>query len=712
MKSILEDIKTGAVETHDIPAPELRPGGMLVRTHFSAISAGTERVKVETGEKSLLRKAMARPDLVKQVVAHARQNGVRSAFQKVQARLDTLASLGYSCAGTVLAIGDGVNEFRPGDRVACGGVNYATHSELNFVPCNLAVHVPNSVSLKAASLTTIGAIAMQGLRQAQVSFGETVAIVGAGLVGVLAVQIAKAAGCRVIAIDRNEQRASNAQKMGAHLGISSEDRDIVQRVREFSRYGVDAAVVTAATPSADPLELAAELLRDRGRIVVVGDVGMGVSRNHMYMKELSLLMSRSYGPGRYDPSYEEDGRDYPIGYIRWTEERNMEAFIDLLAARAIDIGPILDPTYPVSQGSRAYDDIRKKGVYTAIIDYETYETCSEPAVAVPARGPSPRVEGELRIGLIGVGAFARSVLVPNIKRCSGVVLESVASLSGVGAESARKVCGFKRAQSVANLLFSDELDGVFIASHHDSHAKYVAEGLARGKKIFVEKPLATTPEELDIVRSAHATSASPFLMVGFNRRFAPATDKIREHFKGRCEPMVVHERINAGVIPLDHWIHADGGRIVGELCHFVDWARAIVDAPIQAVSASALPDGSRYHQDNVSVTLTFVDGSIANLLYLANGDRSVPKEYFEVFSEGKTARLDDWSLLRLGSGGKERKVKLGHDKGHRHEVDITIAAMKSGCPAPIPILELIEVTEATFAIQRSLRSAGPISLRA
>lgn len=708
MKSLLMDTRTGEVAVREIPQPELRPGGILVRTHFSAVSAGTERVKVETGEKSLLQKALARPDLVRQVVTHARQNGIRSAIEKVRTRLDTLTSLGYSCAGTVLQVGPGVTEFQPGDRVACGGVNYATHSEINFVPRNLVVHVPPTVPLQAAALTTIGAIAMQGLRQAQVAFGETVAVIGAGLVGVLAVQIARAAGCRVIAIDRNPGRVEKAGSLGAHLALNSEEGGLAEKVQAFSRYGVDAVIVTAATPSAEPLELAASLLRDRGRVVVVGDVGMGVSRHPMYMKELSLLMSRSYGPGRYDPRYEEEGYDYPIGFVRWTEQRNMEAFLDLLGSGALNVTPLLDRVYQIDAGARGYDDIRNSGCYTAILDFAAGEASPVPPKPELAAATSNR--GELRVGMIGAGGFARSMLVPAIKACPGAVLDAVASLSGAGAESARKACGFRRAAAVSEVLADEGPDAVFIATRHDSHAQYVAKALEQGKKVFVEKPLATTPEQLKEVSLAVEAAESPFLMVGFNRRFAPATDRIHQHFAGRSEAMLVHVRVNAGFMSPEHWVHLDGGRIIGELCHFVDWARAVVAAPIQTVFARALPDGARYHQDNLAVILGFADGSAANILYLANGERSVPKEYFEVFAEGKTARLDDWSTLRLGAGGREKKLRFRHDKGHQREIAQTIRAMQTGGTSPIPFTELIEVATATFAIQRSLAEAQVIEL--
>src|SRR3984957_18105211 len=389
-------MKSGKVATYDVPAPELKEGGILVRTAFSAISSGTEKATVEAGRKSLLGKAMARPDLVKQVLEFARSSGVRAARQKVQARLDTLTALGYSCSGVVLEVAAAVTEFRPGDRVACAGSGYASHGEINFVPANLAVLVPQDVSLEAASLTTIGAIAMQGVRQANVTFGETVAVIGVGLVGVLTIQILRAAGCRVVAIDVSPQRAAQATSFGAHLSLATSDPGLEGAVASFSRYGVDAALITAATRSAEPLELAAKLLRDRGRISVIGDVGMGVSRVNMYRKEISLVMSRSYGPGRYDPLYEEGGQDYPIGFVRWTEKRNMESFLDLLSSGALAVDPLLAQRFPVEEGEQAYAAV-EAGSYTGIIDYHAPadgEPIAKPSL--PAQVAQPRSHDKLR----------------------------------------------------------------------------------------------------------------------------------------------------------------------------------------------------------------------------------------------------------------------------------------------------------------------------
>ena len=422
MRALLEDMKSGKVAAYDVPAPELQEGGILVRTAFSAISSGTEKAAVEAGRKSLLGKAMARPDLVKQVLEYAQSNGIAAARQKVQARLETLSALGYSCSGFVLEAGAGTTGFQPGDRVACAGVGYASHGEINFVPANLAVLVPANVSLQAACLTTIGAIAMQGVRQANVTFGETVAVIGVGLVGVLAIQILRAAGCRVIAIDLSSDRAAQALSFGAHLGLATSDPGLEGAVASFSRYGVDAALITAATRSADPLELAAKLLRDRGRISVIGDVGMGVSRANMYRKEISLAMSRSYGPGRYDPLYEEGGQDYPIGFVRWTEKRNMEAFLDLLSAGSLAVDPLLAQQFPVEDGGKAYAAV-EAGAYTGIIDYHAPSDGAPIAKpSLPAHAPQPRSPGQTTRWMHWRGRIcARDHLSPFALRCRTAV---------------------------------------------------------------------------------------------------------------------------------------------------------------------------------------------------------------------------------------------------------------------------------------------------
>jgi len=716
MRAVLQNMRSGEVGIYDVPQPELRPGGILVRTAFSAISSGTERAAIETAESSLLTRAMKRPDLVKQVLDFARVNGVKAAYRQVQSRLDNLGALGYSCSGIVVAVGSGVGEFQCGDRVACGGVGYASHCEVNWVPRNLAVRVPDTVSLEAASLTTIAAIALQGLRQAQLALGETVVVIGAGLVGVLTLQLARAAGCRVIAVDRDASRVEEAASRGAQLAFLSSDPNLRGALREFSRYGADAAIVTASTQSSEPLELAASLLRDRGRIVVVGDVGMGVSRSSLYSKELSLAVSRSYGPGRYDPSYEEAGNDYPIGYVRWTERRNMEAVVDALASGSIDVSFLLEKRCPVQEGARGYQELLAGQGYTAILDYGTSEPLKQVPLAQQGTATDRRL-GQLRVGCIGAGAFARSTIFPALKAGKGVSLDVVATASGVAAESARRNFGFARAQTPFELLRDPQLDAVFIASRHSSHASYAAAAIQEGKAVFVEKPLAVDRDQIDLIRHAYQQSAAkgsrPFLMVGFNRRFAPASERIKRFFAGRREPMLLHVRVNAGFVPRQHWVQQadEGGRVIGELCHFVDWARWIIGSPIRSVSACALPDGSRYNRDNLVTTLTCADGSIANLIYLANGDPRIPKEHFEVFCEGGVAQLDDFEVLNLARNGRGERSKSARDKGHRRQFQLTIEAMKSGGEAPIPYEEIMEVTEATFSILDAIaigRAVSPI----
>jgi predicted dehydrogenase len=711
LKAILEDLKTGAILACDVPEPELRQGGILVRTAFSAISAGTERAKVEAGEKSLMGKALARPDLVKQVIDFAKTNGIRAAYDKVTSQLNTLAPMGYSCSGTVVGVGQGVSDFQIGQRVACAGVGYANHSEVNWIPENLAVRVPETVSLDAAALTTIGAIAMQGVRQAQLNFGESVIVIGAGLVGVLTILLSRAAGCRVIAIDVDSSRVDRASTFGAQLALLTSDVRLASMVHEFSRYGPDAAIITAATRSAEPMEMAAKILRDRGRIVVVGDVGMGVSRPNMYHKELTVTMSRSYGPGRYDQNYEEAGHDYPVGYVRWTERRNMEAFLDLVASGAVDLTALLALRRPVAEAEVAYAELRSGNAYTAILEYSAEQIPKMPSPSIERRAPA----AELRVGCIGAGSFACRHIFPNLKNAPGIALQSVATASGVTAESARKNFGFAKTGTPSELLRDPQVDVVFIASHHHSHAEYVCEALRHGKNVFVEKPLATDREQLELVRNVYqeaGQASTPFLMVGFNRRFAPATERIRQFFSGRREPMMVHIRVNAGFLPLEHWTQqpSEGGRIVGEFCHFLDWSRYLVGSPIRSVSAAALPDGSRYSRDNVAVVLTFTDGSIANLLYLSNGDRSVPKEYFEVFCEGSIARLHDFQVLELSRGEKVQKVNCRKDKGHRAEMLQTLNALRTGNVSPIRFEELIEVSEASFAVLDAMNSGTSINL--
>ncbi len=444
----------------------------------------------------------------------------------------------------------------------------------------------------------------------------------------------------------------------------------------------------------------------------MGDVGLGVSRSNMYAKELSLALSRSYGPGRYDPQYEEGGIDYPIGYVRWTERRNMEAFLDLLATGQIEISRLLQHRYTIDQGRKAYAAL-KDGLYTAILEYHGASVSATGNIP-PAVAARFRVDGEVRVGCIGAGSFASSVIFPNLRSNKGVRLQSVGTTSGASAASAQNAFKFQAAQQPSEILSDPNLDSVFVLTRHDTHASLAAKALQNGKSVFVEKPLAVDREQLAHLQEVYATQVNaggaPFVMVGFNRRFAPFSEKIRHLFAGRREPMLIHVRVNAGYIPPEHWIHAAGGRIVGEFCHFVDWARFMTGSSIHSVAAAGLPDGTQYRSDNIAVTLKFTDGSVANLLYLANGDRSIPKEFFEVFCQGTIARLNDFRTLELARNGKVQKFKSVQDKGHRRELQLTIEAIRSGKPSPIPFDELVEVTETTFLVQSALATGEVVRL--
>jgi predicted dehydrogenase/threonine dehydrogenase-like Zn-dependent dehydrogenase len=697
MQILLGDMQTGEVGMHDIPAPELRPGGILVRTAFSAVSTGTELAQLETASKSLLGKAAARPDVVRQVLEYARVHGLRAAYNKVRSRLETLLPIGYSCSGTVMAVGAGVSGFSCGDRVACAGVGYARHAEINWIPQNLAAHVPEGVSMEAAALSTVGAIALQGFRQSGAVLGETVAVIGAGLVGALTVQLAHSAGCRVVAIDSDSDRAHQSVSLGANLGLPLGQPNLEDEIKRFSRYGVDVAIIAAETPSSEPLELAARILRDRGRIVIVGTIGINVPRAALYAKEISVVMSRSYGPGRYDPRYEEAGNDYPIGYVRWTEKRNMEAFLDLLSSGSLETSALLSKRFQLGQAEEAFAELRSSRYYTVVLDYGQASSAAD--LPKPQLVPSRANSDVLRVGCIGAGNFAREHILPHLRRQPGIELHSVASASGISAEAAKKNFRFREVRSPGDLLQDPSLDFVFILSRHQTHAAAVVQALRLRKGVFVEKPLAVNRQELDQVKLAHRQAQNPFLMVGFNRRFAPATIKLRELFMDRTEPMFVNIRVNAGYLPQDHWTQApqDGGRVIGEMCHFVDWGRFVIGHPIRSVSVASLPDVDRYNGDNLAATIAFSDGSIANLVYLANGSPALPKEHYEVFCQGKVARLDDFCSLEFYQQ-KSRRRRFAQDKGHQAELACVLEAMRAGRESPIPFNEIIEVTEATFQV--------------
>lgn len=705
--------KTGELSVKELPAPELKPGMVIVRTHASLISAGTERTSVETAKASMLQKARSRPDLVKQVLDMAKKEGAMATWEKVRTRLDSYKALGYSAAGVVIA--SSVDEFAPGDRVACAGAGYASHAEVIAVPKNLVVKVPEEVTLDQACFTTLGAIAMQGVRQAKVSLGESVAVIGLGLLGQLTVQLLKASGCRVIGLDINERQFALAREFGADA-VTTSSGGAASVIESFTRgLGADAVIITASTGSNDPMELALKSARKKGRVVVVGAVGMNLPRSPFYEKELEVTIACSYGPGRYDPSYEEDGHDYPVAWVRWTERRNMESVIDLIAAKKLDVERMITHRIPIAEAERAYDLITGK--------------INEPYIGIVLNYPDRGEKGMLRtvkvgngasngsanlgIGFVGAGNFAQSFLLPNAKKF-GARLVAVATSTSVNAHSVAEKFGFSEATTDAPALIANKgIDAVFIATRHDTHGEFVARALDAGKQVFVEKPLAISREELETIRGI-VEAKNDRVMVGFNRRFSASVKAVKGNFTGIGEPLVMLYRVNAGFIPLESWVQAEsqGGRIIGEGCHFIDTMQFLTDARPVSVYAAAI--GSRNAQvknaDSVSITVRFSDGSVGTLLYLANGDAAIAKEYMEVHGGGRSAIMDNFRQVTLARGRKTKVEKFDGDKGHAEEVRQTLVAMKDRAAMPISFQSLYDTTLVTLAAMESLATGETVTL--
>jgi predicted dehydrogenase/threonine dehydrogenase-like Zn-dependent dehydrogenase len=721
MKQLLQSLNKGKVLVGEVPAPSIQPGHVLVREAASLVSAGTERAVVEFAGKSLLQKARARPDLVRQVLDKARREGILTAWEAVWNRLDRPMPLGYSCAGIVLALGSGVSGFQVGDSVACAGGGYATHAEVVSVPQNLVVKLPDASCIESGAFTTLGAIALQGVRLAEAKLGEVIAVIGLGLVGQLTVQILKAAGCRVIGMDVQPPRAQLALKLGADAVWTTPEEMRSSVLAQSAGAGADAVLITADTHGNEPVELAGALARDRGVIVAVGAVGMSIPRKIYYEKELDFRISRSYGPGRYDPAYEEEGHDYPVGYVRWTENRNMQAFVNLMATSKVSVGPLITHRFPIEDASKAYDLISGK---TGEAFLGVLLECSgeaDPARRVELHGGgkaspgaakdvAPEVrEAVLSIGLVGAGNFANGVLLPSLKRTRKVEFVGVTAATGLSARHSGDRFGFRYCTTEEHDILNDPcIDAIFIATRHHQHSRQVVAALNADKHVFVEKPLALSEAELRAVIEAFNLHRSRVLMVGYNRRFSPLALELKTFFAGVPEPVTVQYRANSGYLPPQHWTQdpaQGGGRIIGEACHFVDFASWLIGATPLSVECSALPDGGRYCSDNAVIMLVYPNGSLGVISYLANGDRALGKERIEVHGGGRSAALEDFRRLELVKEG-QRWVKhswLRQDKGHRGECEAFVRAVQNGGPSPIPFMEVVATTRATFAAVESLR---------
>lgn len=720
MKQLLQNLRTGETYVTDVPVPNLKPGTILVKTAASLVSAGTERMLVDFAGKSLVGKARSRPDLVRQALDKARRQGLLTTVEAALNRLDQPLPLGYSSAGTVVAVGGGIEDVRSGDRVACAGGGYAVHAEYASVPANLYTILPPKVDFESGAFATLGAISMHGFRLAQTQVGERIVVVGLGLLGQLAVRIALAAGCEVLGVDLDPTRVAMAERSGAEA-VVREGAEVV--ARSFARgRGVDAVLICADTVSNDPVQFAGNIARDRARVVAVGAVGLDIPRKIYYEKELTLLVSRSYGPGRYDPFYEEQGHDYPIGYVRWTEGRNLEAFIELIANGRLEARSLITHRFSIEEAPEAYNLIagRKEEPFLGVLltypksgqsNFERLKVVEKDATSLVISKSKT-----VKLGVLGAGNFANAVLLPVLNKIGNIELMGIASASGLSARHAMDKYHFRYATSdERDILGDSQVNTIAVLTRHQHHARQIVAALKAEKHVFCEKPLALTETELEEIENSLQKSRSNLLCVGFNRRFAPMAQKLSDFLKDRTEPLYAQYRVNAGYLPPGHWLHdpeQGGGRILGEGCHFVDFLSFLVGAPPETVLAEGLPDLGRYRQDNVQLTLTFPDGSIGTVIYLANGDASFPKERVEVFAGGRIAVLEDYRRLEtIHEGRKEvHRSRLRQDKGHLGEWEAFVRAIANGGPAPIPYSHLLGGAKATFAALVSLKSGEKISL--
>ena len=714
MKQVLQNRKTGRPFVGEVPVPALQRGRVLVRTVASLISAGTERAAVELVSKGLVQEARQRPDLVKAVVAKVKNEGLLNTFVSVRDKMAASQALGYSAAGVVAAVAEDVTEFQVGDRVACAGVGFASHAEVLSVPKNLCVHLPENVSFESGAYGTLGAIALQGVRLAEPTLGESVVVIGLGLVGQLTVQLLKANGCRVFGLDLDQSRVSLALELGADKAIVSND-EAAKEIEAWTRgYGADAVLITAATDSNQPVELAARVSRFKGRVIVVGMTGMDLPRAPFFSRELKLIISMSYGPGRYDPEYEERGQDYPLPYVRWTEKRNIESFLALIGDGRVNVERLTTHRFSITEADRAYQlisgDLQEPNL-GVVLNYDP-EAAVLRKISLGAAAPVRKSEKSIVVGVIGAGGYVPAMLLPHFKS-EGVEFRSIATASGISAHDVGKKFGFAEAVSSADEVFDDaSINLVVIGTRHDTHAELARAALERNKHVFVEKPLALDDQQLESVLEVAAGSSAK-LMVGFNRRFSPLAQRAKEFFSSCETPLSILYRVNAGRIPKEHWTQnalEGGGRIVGEVCHFIDLMQYLTESLPVSVFAESISakSGKIVDADSVFITLRFADGSNGTVAYLSEGDKGLAKERVEIFGGGRVFVLDDFRRATLYKDGREEQVTLkAQDKGQQAQVRAICASVRDGGPAPISIDDLAATSRATFRVLDSLRERHP-----
>jgi predicted dehydrogenase/threonine dehydrogenase-like Zn-dependent dehydrogenase len=691
-------IRGGGVAVEDVPSPTAGRRSVLVRVEWSCVSAGTEGASVAMSALPLYRRALKQPEHAKRALEIARNEGFIRTYKRVRGQLAAGLPTGYSAAGVVVGVGEDVDGFAVGDRVACAGAGIANHAELIDVPVNLAVRVPDGVDLADASTVTLGAIALQGIRRASPTLGDAVGVIGLGILGQLTVQMLRANGCRALVTDLDSARVAHAV---AHGGEDASG-DFAERCRALTGgFGADAVIVTAATTSSEPMHDAAQACRRKGRVVIVGDVGLELRRSDLYAKELDVVMSTSYGPGRYDEVYELEGRDYPIGYVRWTENRNMEEYLRLMSVGAVRLESLDRRTYAIDDAQRAFDE----KPLLALLEYP--ERAEAPARTVRLRS-LPAREGVVRVALVGAGGFAQGSHVPNLlKLRDRFELRAVVSRTGSTAKAvADRAEAAYATTDLDEVLGDPEIDLVLISTRHDLHAEQALRALHAGKHVFVEKPLALNEDELHAIESFYDDHDRPLLMTGFNRRFSPAAVRARELLAQRTTPLVAEYRMNAGYIPLDHWVHGPegGGRNIGEACHVYDLFDALVgDVAVESVTARAIrADGTRLAaNDNFVATVAYADGSVCTLTYTALGNRDHPKERMEVFADGNVLTLDDYKSLHVAGRGSGWRGTT-QQKGHVEELEALAVSLRSGGTWPISLEQQARAMRIAFAVEEQI----------
>lgn len=720
MHQFTQKLRSGEINILEVPAPSYSSNHVLIQNYYSLVSAGTESSTVNAARKSLIGKAKERPQHVKQVIDTLKTQGPLQTYRAVMKKLDAYSPLGYSCVGRVIDVGDEITDIRSGDLVACGGNQNAYHAEIVSVPRNLVVKLPvisaaaftEDDFLQSAAYNTLGAISLQGVRQADLRLGETCAVIGLGLLGQLSCLMLRASGVRVVGIDISPEMVRLAAEKCADLALTRDTDGLAGIISTFTcGVGCDAVLIAAGASSLDPINLAGALCRKKGTVVVLGAVPTGFDREpHYYRKELTLKMSCSYGPGRYDPEYEEKGVDYPVAYVRWTENRNMLAFQQLIASGKIDVSYLTTHTFTLAESAKAYDMIveRKEPFVGILIKYDREKQHAHQPVQV--RTPK-QLTGTVGIGFIGAGSYAQSFLLPNIPK-SGATLRGVMTSSSASARTVADRFGFEFCStSESDILGRQDTQTLFIATRHNTHGEFVIKGLRHGQNVFVEKPLCLSREELEEIRGLMDAEQAPHLMVGFNRRFSPLTAFIKS--KINVGPMAMLYRINAGAIPADSWIQdrtIGGGRIHGEVCHFVDYLIFMNGSLPKSVCAHAIADPAGLN-DTLTVSLSFANGSIGSIQYFANGSKSMPKEYFEVHAHGLSASLHDYrEAIVYGRGKPASKKLLVQDKGQAQEVRLFVEAIQKGLPTPVALEDILCGVETCFAIEESIRSGQTVTL--